>query len=105
MRQAVILNYENLISKSIFCHFDPFSSDVRIERQKYAVIQQFRDKEIHMNPGKSTTASGKTSKGFTEEEKAAMKERAKELKAEERANKNRANSVGPVGFEPTTKRL
>ncbi len=29
---------------------------------------------------KSTTASGKTSKGFTDEEKAAMKERAKELK-------------------------
>ena len=33
---------------------------------------------------------GKTSKGFTEAERAAMKERAKELKAEERVNKNRA---------------
>jgi uncharacterized protein YdhG (YjbR/CyaY superfamily) len=30
---------------------------------------------------KSTTAIGKTSKGFTEEERAAMKERAQELKA------------------------
>ena len=30
------------------------------------------------------------SEGFTDEERAAMKERAKELKAEERANKNRA---------------
>ena len=40
-----------------------------------------------MNPTKSTT---KKSKGFTEEEKAAMKERARELKAEERANKDRA---------------
>jgi uncharacterized protein YdhG (YjbR/CyaY superfamily) len=30
---------------------------------------------------KSTTASGKTGKGFTDEEKAAMKERARELKA------------------------
>ncbi len=30
---------------------------------------------------KSTTASGKPSKGFTAEEKAAMKERAKELKS------------------------
>jgi uncharacterized protein YdhG (YjbR/CyaY superfamily) len=30
---------------------------------------------------KSTTATGKTSKGFTDEERAAMKERAKELKA------------------------
>ncbi len=31
---------------------------------------------------KSTTASGKKSKGFTAEERAAMKERAQELKAE-----------------------
>ena len=31
---------------------------------------------------KSTTATGKKSKGFTDEERAAMKERAKELKAE-----------------------
>ena len=43
-----------------------------------------------MNPGKSTTAAGETVKGFTDEEKAAMKERAKELKAEARANKDRA---------------
>jgi uncharacterized protein YdhG (YjbR/CyaY superfamily) len=33
---------------------------------------------------------GKTSKGFTDAERDAMKERAKELKAEERVNKNRA---------------
>jgi ATP-dependent DNA ligase len=33
---------------------------------------------------KSTTASGKTSRGFTDEERAAMKERAQELKAEAR---------------------
>jgi uncharacterized protein YdhG (YjbR/CyaY superfamily) len=39
---------------------------------------------------KSTAATGKTSKGFTDEERAAMKERAKELKAEARANKDRA---------------
>jgi uncharacterized protein YdhG (YjbR/CyaY superfamily) len=32
----------------------------------------------------------KSDKGFTDEERAAMRERAKELKAEERANKNRA---------------
>jgi hypothetical protein len=31
--------------------------------------------------GKRTTATGKTSKGFTDEERAAMKERPKELKA------------------------
>ena len=33
---------------------------------------------------KSTTATGKTSKGFSAEERAAMKERAQELKAQER---------------------
>ena len=38
-----------------------------------------------------TTAPGKKSKGFTDEERAAMKERAKELKAEERASRNRAD--------------
>ena len=36
------------------------------------------------------------SKGFTDEERAAMKERAKELKAEERANKNRAAGESDV---------
>jgi uncharacterized protein YdhG (YjbR/CyaY superfamily) len=35
-------------------------------------------------------ATQKTSKGFSAEEQAAMKERARELKAEERMNKNRA---------------
>jgi uncharacterized protein YdhG (YjbR/CyaY superfamily) len=41
-------------------------------------------------PARSATASDATSKGFTAEEKAAMKERAKELKAEARMNKDRA---------------
>ena len=40
--------------------------------------------------------SAKKSKGFTDEERAAMKERAKELKAEERANKNRAAGESAV---------
>jgi uncharacterized protein YdhG (YjbR/CyaY superfamily) len=39
---------------------------------------------------KSTTASGKTSKGFTADERAAMRERARELKAEARADRDRA---------------
>jgi uncharacterized protein YdhG (YjbR/CyaY superfamily) len=38
---------------------------------------------------KSTAASGTTSKGFTADERAAMKERARELKAEARANQDR----------------
>ena len=42
-------------------------------------------------PAKGTTAKDKTSGGFSDEEKAAMRERAKELKAEARANKNRAD--------------
>src|SRR5262245_46222403 len=36
---------------------------------------------------RSTTTVGKKSKGFTDEERAAMKERAQELKAETRADK------------------
>ena len=44
-----------------------------------------------MNPGKSTTKKDtQKSRGFSDEEKAAMKERAKELKAEARADKNKA---------------
>jgi uncharacterized protein YdhG (YjbR/CyaY superfamily) len=39
---------------------------------------------------KSTAATSNASEGFTDEERAAMKERAKELKAEARANKNKA---------------
>jgi uncharacterized protein YdhG (YjbR/CyaY superfamily) len=44
----------------------------------------------------STTATGKKSKGFTDEEKAAMRERAKELKAEERAKKDKAAGESDV---------
>ena len=38
-------------------------------------------KKVTQESAKSTTASGETSKGFTDEERAAMKERSKELKA------------------------
>jgi uncharacterized protein YdhG (YjbR/CyaY superfamily) len=38
-------------------------------------------KKATQKSAKSTTAAGKTSKGFTDEERAAMKERARELKA------------------------
>jgi len=43
-----------------------------------------------MSPKKETKKTTEKSTGFTAEEKAAMKERAKELKAEERAKKDRA---------------
>jgi uncharacterized protein YdhG (YjbR/CyaY superfamily) len=45
---------------------------------------------------KSATASNKKSKRFTDEEHAAMKARARELKAEERANKNKADGENDV---------
>jgi uncharacterized protein YdhG (YjbR/CyaY superfamily) len=45
-----------------------------------------------MSPSKSTTASKKKSNGFTADERAAMKERAKELKAE----KGRADGEADV---------
>ena len=46
-----------------------------------------------MNPGKTTT---KKSQGFTDEEKAAMKNRAQELKAEARATKDKAEGESAV---------
>jgi uncharacterized protein YdhG (YjbR/CyaY superfamily) len=45
---------------------------------------------------KSTTATGKTYDGFTDEERGAMKERAKELKAEARADKDKAEGERAV---------
>jgi uncharacterized protein YdhG (YjbR/CyaY superfamily) len=52
--------------------------------------------EKKQESAKSATAINKTSRGFTDEERAAMKERAKELKAEERANKNKAEGESEV---------
>jgi len=49
-----------------------------------------------MNQGKSTTAINKKSKGFTDEEQAAMKARAQELKAEARADKDKAEGESAV---------
>jgi len=41
-------------------------------------------------PAKRTAATGKTGEGFSDEERGAMKERAKELRAEARAEKDKA---------------
>ena len=52
-----------------------------------------------MSPKKDTQKSAKrtkTSEGFSDEEKAAMKERARELKAEARANKDKAAGENAV---------
>jgi uncharacterized protein YdhG (YjbR/CyaY superfamily) len=45
---------------------------------------------------KSAAANGRKSQGFTDEEKAAMRNRAQELKAEARASKDRAEGESAV---------
>jgi uncharacterized protein YdhG (YjbR/CyaY superfamily) len=44
----------------------------------------------------ATSTTGETSQGFTKDERAAMKERARELKAEARANKDKAAGESDV---------
>ncbi len=44
----------------------------------------------------ATSTTGKASEGFTDEERAAMKERAQELKAEARRDKNQADGESDV---------
>ena len=48
-------------------------------------------KKATQKSAKSTTATNKKVKGFTDEERAAMKERAQELKAAARADKDKAD--------------
>jgi uncharacterized protein YdhG (YjbR/CyaY superfamily) len=48
-------------------------------------------KDGTLKSANSTAARPKKSEGFTDEERAAMKERAQELKAEARANKNKSD--------------
>ena len=54
------------------------------------------EKKATQESAKSTAAINKKSKGFTDDERAAMKGRAKELKAEARANKNKAEGESDV---------
>jgi uncharacterized protein YdhG (YjbR/CyaY superfamily) len=53
-------------------------------------------KKATQKSAKSTTAIGKTVKGFTDEERAAIKNRAQELKAEARSNKDKADGENAV---------
>ena len=53
-------------------------------------------KKATQESSRSTAASNKKSRGFTDEERAAMKARAQELKAEARANKNKADGETDV---------
>ena len=54
------------------------------------------EKKGTQESAKSTNAINKKVKGFTDDEKAAMKNRAQELKAEARANKNKAEGESDV---------
>jgi len=54
------------------------------------------DKKPTRKAAKSSTATNKTSKGFTADERAAMKARAQELKAEARGRKSRADGEREV---------
>ena len=54
------------------------------------------DKKAMQKSAKSTTANGEQSQGFTDAERAAMRARAQELKAEARADKNRADGESAV---------
>src|SRR3990170_3362132 len=53
-------------------------------------------KKATQKSAKSTTAIDKTFEGFTDEERVAMKERAQELKAEARADKDKADGESAV---------
>jgi hypothetical protein len=60
------------------------------------LAKQFSAQESAKVAKKATAESvGTRSKGFTDEERAAMKERAEELKAEARASKNKADGDAP----------
>ncbi|GHO68102.1 hypothetical protein KSC_069940 [Ktedonobacter sp. SOSP1-52] len=54
------------------------------------------EKKVTQKSATSAEAINKKSKGFSDEERAAMKERAKERKAEERATKNREEGESDV---------
>jgi uncharacterized protein YdhG (YjbR/CyaY superfamily) len=51
-------------------------------------------KKSTQRPAKSATATGRKSKGFTDEERAAMRERAQELKAEARRGRGAGKADG-----------
>ena len=53
-------------------------------------------KKASQKSAKGTKAIGKAAKGFSDEERAAMKERAQELKAAARTNKDKADGEGEV---------
>jgi uncharacterized protein YdhG (YjbR/CyaY superfamily) len=53
-------------------------------------------KKAPQKPARSTAATDEKAEGFTDEERAAMKERARELKAEARTSKDKADGESDV---------
>ena len=60
------------------------------------MAEQKPTKKGTQKSAKSATPNAKASKGFTDEERAAMKERAQELKAAARADKDKADGESAV---------
>jgi uncharacterized protein YdhG (YjbR/CyaY superfamily) len=65
------------------------------EKEAEVYMSQIEEKVMEKS-AESSAASGKAEEGFSAEEKAAMKERARELKAEARAKKDRADGESDV---------
>src|ERR687895_2275493 len=63
-------------------------------RRCFAMAERKPAKKGTKTSAKSTTATGKRSKGFTADERAAMKERAQELKAESRRGSRAGKADG-----------
>jgi uncharacterized protein YdhG (YjbR/CyaY superfamily) len=61
-------------------------------------------KKATQRSSKRTTATGETSKGFTAEERAAMKERAQELKAEARKADGESDLLAKIAEMPASDR-
>jgi uncharacterized protein YdhG (YjbR/CyaY superfamily) len=70
---------------------------MKIKASQYEeVFMSQPEKKGTQESARSTAVINKKSKGFTDEERAAMKARAKELKEEERANKNKTEGESDV---------
>jgi uncharacterized protein YdhG (YjbR/CyaY superfamily) len=78
-------------------------ADAMLKLHKIIIADNQSLKDVSMSPkkdtqesAKSTTAINKKSERFTDEERAAMKERAQELKAAARADKDKAEGESAV---------
>jgi len=80
------------------------SMATRTDMQEPAEEGTMSAKKTTQKSAKSTTASGKKSKGFTNEERAAMKERARELKAAADKADGESAELAKIAEMPATDR-